>query len=216
MAAALAFRTLPTSVSAGQVVGPEGIEPSARGLKVVPVFVHKRPGASEPLPCNASDLGNRPQTSTGVRHDGCCDGCRTTVPTPTYRGPMTDRSNPQTADSDSAAPAAGDEVLAALVDVLATAASIHPRPMALGEELERDARAVLDRWHLVPREGEERTEWGNWDPAMNYVQRVHSEGMAREWASEHPDWPAMCRAVRTVPDGHCGTWVHTGPWEPVR
>ncbi len=75
-------------------------------------------------------------------------------------------------------------------------------------------RAVLadlsSRWHLVPREVEERTEWGAQSPVSGKVLNV-----AEEASEQRGPWPLVRRTVRTIPDGNGGTWVHASAWQVV-
>ncbi len=73
--------------------------------------------------------------------------------------------------------------------------------------------ALLSRWRLVPREGEERTEWGRRWPNRTEDVIGTDEAVARSMTSRSV--VLIRRTVRAIPDGNGGTWVHTGPWAPV-
>lgn len=92
---------------------------------------------------------------------------------------------------------------------------------------------LSSRWHLVPREGEERTEVdGPCGVCKGTGEVFDDKGWSPAFPGDRPRrgsgiyWcgfcdgtggtkPARSRIVRTIPDGNGGTWVHTGPWEPV-
>ncbi len=113
-----------------------------------------------------------------------------------------------------------EQIKAAIYDAL-YAETMRSAPFdAAGVRASRDrvARAVLadlsSRWHLVPREGEERTEWGV-QYRSGSVER-YPEARAFEVAWLAPQFRLLVRrTVRTIPDDNGGTWVHTSAWEPV-